>query len=735
MSRHSSAVRLRSVAFAVLAGLTLSVVAVAAPAHAATPHTITELQAAFDNADVDPLIILGNDISATDTIITVPFTAHLDLNGFSLESNDTVLTPGVTFTVDDSSLTGTGTWNVNGGWSDLAAIMTSEATFVVNGGTISARSAGIWNAGIGGGFGQGGGDIIINGGSVTAYGSQYNVGIGEGRFGSEDRTTVTINGGEVTAEGGWPLGAGIGSGYQSQGQGALVTINGGVVHATGSFSAAGIGGSFEAESYSVVINGGSVTATSGSTGAGIGGSSESQGGSTLITGGVVHASSAQGAGIGSGQMTAGPATSEETVEIAGGTVTVTAIEGAGVGGGFCSSIKSITIGEGATVTASALSSAVGGGMGSPGFGEVTIGGELVIPAGRKLTVPGGELVTVTKTGVISGGGTIAGTGSIINKGIILSRDVADLADGAGLTITEHNYKIGFNGNYSGSAPIDAVRVYAKTFDDGAHTVSTPTRSGYVVTEWNTAADGSGSRVTASSTLAADATLYAQWTDHIYTLSPANTTITAGGTQQFTVDKAIDFGSEDVGAEFIYSSSESSDTTEGPGLFGFTRAGERTITATRIADISVTKTSTLTVEAAAAATLDMTPSSASVDQGGSVTLALEMFDLYGNPLPTDQVIITSDHRSDMIDGTTVTFPTASTHVLTASYSGLSTHVSITVIPATVVDHDSPAGGGFGPGSLASTGSAPRTPLGFAALLLVLGVCAIALDRKRALVRRR
>ena len=69
-------------------------------------------------------------------------------------------------------------------------------------------------AGIGGGDGESGGCITINGGEVTATGDSNGAGIGGGDHGAGGN--ITINGGEVTATGG-NNGAGIGGGYSGAG--------------------------------------------------------------------------------------------------------------------------------------------------------------------------------------------------------------------------------------------------------------------------------------------------------------------------------------------------------------------------------------------------------------------------------------------------------------------------------------------------------------------------------------
>ncbi len=97
-------------------------------------------------------------------------------------------------------------------------------TIIIDGGTVRAYG-GKYGAGIGGGDGIDGGDVTINGGHVEAYGGTDAAGIGGGEGGNGG--TVTITGGYVYAEGGWEYGAGIGGGQD--GRGAKVTITGGTV--------------------------------------------------------------------------------------------------------------------------------------------------------------------------------------------------------------------------------------------------------------------------------------------------------------------------------------------------------------------------------------------------------------------------------------------------------------------------------------------------------------------------
>ena len=137
-------------------------------------------------------------------------------------------------------------------------------------------------AGIGGSNATNCGDLIIEGGTITATGGQYGAGIGGG-VRSSLRATVTIKGGYVTATGG-QYAAGIGGGANPNWAGAYcscdnVVITGGTVVANGSTNAAGIGGGAGGFSNSaadagdcgsVTITGGHVTATGGYCGIGPG---------------------------------------------------------------------------------------------------------------------------------------------------------------------------------------------------------------------------------------------------------------------------------------------------------------------------------------------------------------------------------------------------------------------------------------------------------------------------------
>ena len=291
-------------------------------------------------------------------------------------------------------------------------------------------------AGIGGGNGGNGHDIIIKSGTVEATGGNDAAGIGGGNGGSG--YNITIKGGTVTAKAGAGGGAGIGGG--ANGAGSNITIEGGTVTAKGGYAGgAGIGGGVEKAGSNIIIVDGNVTATGGMDAAGIGGGMEGAGSNITIKDGSIKANgSTKGAGIGGGYQGAG---SEITIE--GGSVTATGGEngGAGIGGGYQESGSNITI-EGGTITA------IGGGSGAGIGGGYQGAGENIIIKGGTVTAKGGEAaagigsgfnqdnasVIITESAVVyaAGGksgtilGAAIGTGAGINNTGIYSGTELDL---------------------------------------------------------------------------------------------------------------------------------------------------------------------------------------------------------------------------------------------------------------------------------------------------------------------
>ena len=231
------------------------------------------LEAEVGQAGADTPTLLADNVPYLDadgstntcaaaTEVTSDDTAWSD--GWYVVSGDVTISSRVTVTrdvhlilADGYSLTVTGGINVSEG--------NSLTIYGQSGGTGALIATGAdGNAGIGGNNGSNGGTITINGGDVTAQASQFAAGIGGGETGGGG--TITINGGTVTAKNTyWGI----------------------------AFGSAGIGGN--GEGGTIVITGGTVTADGGK-GPGIGGSKNSR---VIVSGGTVTASSMLAAGIGS----------------------------------------------------------------------------------------------------------------------------------------------------------------------------------------------------------------------------------------------------------------------------------------------------------------------------------------------------------------------------------------------------------------------------------------------------
>jgi X-Pro dipeptidyl-peptidase len=120
----------------------------------------------------------------------------------------------------------------------------------------------------------------------------------------------------------------------------------------------------------------------------------------------------------------------------------------------------------------------------------------------------------------------------------------------------------------------------------------------------------------------------------------------------------------------------------------------------------------------------------VDQGDTITLVVNAFDADGQPLGdvSDIASVTSSVASDVIEGTRVTFPHASPHVLTAAVGSARASITVEVTPAAVAAVPAVVGGP-GADGLAATGFEPLVPVSAMLALLVLGAAALLIARRR------
>jgi hypothetical protein len=412
----------------------------------------------------------------------------LDLNGHTLtiegtyfKDNGIKIDFGKTLTIMDSK--SGGILNVTGrtsgplfSQSSGTGINTTDATLIIESGTINAIGTKYYGAGIGGGGESDGGTVIINGGTVTATGGEYNGGAGigggggdagdDGGDGGSSGGTVIINDGIVTATGG-SRGAGIGGGLG--GSGGTITINGGVVTAIGS---SGIGGGDNGGGNSgsggvITINGGTVTATGRSYGAGIGGGPNASGGEITITDGTVTAiSRSYGTGIGGGRCSNYTSNcSGGTITISGGTITATGEDGgAGIGGGTMKSDGGVITISGGTVTATGGKNGgagIGGGNGKDGVGNGGNGGVITISGGTVIATGGGNYGAGIGGGYYGSGGDITISGGTVTAtsgsnaaGIGGGYENGTGKTGGNVTITGGTVTaIGGTGEYSGGSGI------------------------------------------------------------------------------------------------------------------------------------------------------------------------------------------------------------------------------------------------------------------------------------------
>ena len=166
------------------------------------------------------------------------------------------------------------------------------------------------------------------------------------------------------------------------------------------------------------------------------------------------------------------------------------------------------------------------------YGNQYTGGSVPTDAGS----PYDSGATVT----VAGAGTLERTGYTFN-GWNTSADGSGTSYAAGATFAIaaetrlyaqwaiSSYTVTYNGNNNtdGSAPSDGTYSYGATVTvPGAETLS---RSGYTFSGWNTAANGSGTSHPPGETftIAADTTLYAQWTVNGYTVTCDGNNATGG----------------------------------------------------------------------------------------------------------------------------------------------------------------------------------------------------------------
>ena len=343
-----------------------------------------------------------------------------------------------------------GSTNTLTGSSGNAAIQTTNASLTIN--SVDKNAAlnvtGInGGAGIGGSYWGAGGNITINGGTITAD-SNGAAGIGGGGGGAGGN--ITINGGTVNATGsGNPnMGGGAGVGGGSQGAGGTISIHGGAINASSSFGGSGIGGGWQAAAGVINISGGTVLATGGSSSAaGIGGGGCGSAGNSITVSGNANVTATGGDG---GSFCGGG--------------------GAGIGSGGTYATTPIDAGT-ISITTTGTVSATGGASYSPGGSDTYTAGENIGKGGYKLVL----IPTHTITASASAGGSIAPSGSVT------------VSDGASVTFT-----IAANSGYSITQVLVDGTNNAAAVTSGSYAFTNVTADHTIAATFTNSSGGTGS---------------------------------------------------------------------------------------------------------------------------------------------------------------------------------------------------------------------------------------------------
>lgn len=300
--------------------------------------------------------------------ISIADGATVTLDGVTINgaNNNNYKWAGINCEGDATIILKDGTTNVvKGFYEDYPGIYIAEnktLTIQGNTGTLAASpfnggSSGNYGAGIGGGgYSASCGNIVIEGGVITATGGQYAAGIGCGI--RKSCGNITISGGTVTAYGNGGA-SGIGSGLS--GSCGSITISGtacveaSCVGTNSEQGGAGIGSAFQGGCGDISIStSGTVTATGEKNAAGIGSGSNNWGssgqtycGNISITGGTITAEGKGfGAGIGSGYNGA----SCGTITIGSGITSVSAKSNHStakcIGAGYSGTCGTVTVATG-----------------------------------------------------------------------------------------------------------------------------------------------------------------------------------------------------------------------------------------------------------------------------------------------------------------------------------------------------------------------------------------------------
>jgi LPXTG-motif cell wall-anchored protein len=487
---------------------------------------------------------------------------------------------------------------------------------------------------------------------------------------------------------------------------ATLDIRAGTIDAYGEQGGAGIGGDLAQNGGTLRISGGTVTANGGIGAAGIGGGAGGRAGWITISGGTITANGGMDApGIGNGETYLGDASA--VVDIEGGTVAAHGGQygfGApGVGGGSHSSGVTLTVGAAATLTVSDEEGKRGFGgdiVYSSAWGSYTISGTLVL--GNNVVIPEGHGITVLPGGVVRGTGSFqkdptpyGGFAPYIDNYGALQVGVDPL-----VRVYGNNFMVSYAANHDDATVIwpPYVRIYAASLADAGRSLPPlPTAIGGFAWGWNTAANGQGTPVTDSTTITGNLTVYADWRFlNAAWIDVDDDTITAGETIELQVighEAFADVDSDQTASASFASDVESDVVTD--TSIRMTQAGTHTITAT----IAGFGTVSRQIEVLAGPLDHVTAqlyeqdgtgrgdaigsgTAATVTAGTPLMLIAGGWDAYDNLISELPAAVAST-GPETVTGQTFTPTSAASRTITATASGHSTSIALTVLPSDTV----------------------------------------------------
>lgn len=307
------------------------------------------------------------------------------------------------------------TITINGGTvtargSDTGSGIENNCPIIINGGTVTASSGESFGCGCGIGGNHPSCPITINGGIVSANSDNYGAAIGGigGEPGSEkgkDAPVITITGGTIKASARCSAGIGGGTGYSF-----YTDVREGSSPDSRQQTADRTGGS----SNEIIISGGCVTTSGAYTGIGCGG------------GGSFSWQYWDGIGHWGGDQNRYPTGKTGTVTISGGAVTCNGAYGIGYNQKVLSLIKNgvVFLTKNQTADNTFIDTPCGVAFfGTAGevYGTPSIAENTSIPAGDTLTVAKDKILNLSQDAILTNNGTITIYGTITNHGAVRNK--------------------------------------------------------------------------------------------------------------------------------------------------------------------------------------------------------------------------------------------------------------------------------------------------------------------------